>query len=238
MRADTRHELKHDRFAEATAETLSWVSQHRTKITAALAVLTLLLVAGIGGWAWLQQRNRAASAELGDALRTLHAQLREADTPERPGVPSFTSVEARATAAQQQFRAIRGNYRWTAAADIAEYYIGLTAYDLGNTAEAEQSLKKIAEGRNRDLAGLAKYALASIYRATGKQKEAIDLLKQLIDRPANSIPKVTAQLELASIYESTQPADAMRIYEQIRSENPKGGPAVEQANSRLATVKR
>ena len=53
-----------------------------------------------------------------------------------------------------------------------------------------------------------------------------------------SIPKVTAQLELASIYESTQPADAMRIYEQIRSENPKGGPAVEQANSRLATVKR
>lgn len=238
MRADTRHELKHDRFAAATAETLSWAAEHRTKIMTALVILAAVLVAGIGGWAWLQQRNRAASADLGDALRTLHAQLREADTPERPGVPSFTSVEERAKAAQQQFRAIRDKYRWTAAADIADYYIGLTAYELGNVPEAEQSLKKIAEGRNRDLAALSKYALASIYRATGKQKEAMDLLKQLIDRPANSVPKVTVQLELASIYESTQPADAVRIYEQIKSDNPKGGPAVEQANSRLATVKR
>src|SRR5688500_18669433 len=111
MRADTRHDLKHDRFAEATAETLSWAGEHRTQITAALVVAAVLLVAGIGGWAWLQQRNLTASADLGEALRTLHAQLREVDTPARPGVPSFTSVEERARAAQQSFRSIRDQYR-------------------------------------------------------------------------------------------------------------------------------
>jgi tetratricopeptide (TPR) repeat protein len=238
MRADTRHELKHDRFAVATADTLSWAAEHRAKITTALVVLAVLLVAGIGGWVFLQRRNQAASADLGDALRTLHAELREAGAAARPNVPSFTSVEERAKAAQDKFRAVRDKYSWTAAADVAEYYLGLTAYDLGNTAEAEQALKKVADGRNRDLAALGKYALANIYRASGKQKEAIDILQQLIDKPANSVPKVTAQLELASVYEGSRPADAVRLYEQIKTENPKGGPAVEQANARLAAVKR
>ena len=160
------------------------------------------------------------------------------DTPARPGVPSFTSVEERARAAQQSFRSIRDQYRWTAAADIADYYLGLTAYDLGNTSEAEQILKNVADGRNRDLAALSKYALASIYRATNRQNEAIDLLKQLIAKPASAVPKVTAQLELASLYEASQPAEAVRLYEQVKTENPKGGPAVEQANARLESVRR
>jgi tetratricopeptide (TPR) repeat protein len=238
MRADTRHDLKHDRFAEATADTLSWASEHQTKLIIILVVLAVLLVTGIGGWAFLQRRNQAASADLGDALRTLHAELREAGTPARPNVPSFTSTEERAKAAQDKFRTVREKYSWTPAADVAEYYLGLTAFDLGNTAEAEQTLKKVADGRNRDLAALSKYALANIYRASGKQKEAVALLQQLIDKPANAVPKVTAQLELASIYEADQPADAVRLYEQIKTENPKGGPAVTQANARLATVKR
>ena len=49
----------------------------------------------------------------------------------------------------------------------------------------------------------------------------MDVYKQLMDKPTDTISKATAQLALADFYESRQkPDEAKRIYEQIAKENP------------------
>jgi TolA-binding protein len=64
-------------------------------------------------------------------------------------------------------------------------------------------------------------ALAEVYRDTNRTKNAVDLYNQLIAKPARSVGKTTAQMELAEMYASTQqPAEAKRVYEQIQKENP------------------
>ena len=73
-----------------------------------------------------------------------------------------------------------------------------------------------------DFASLAKFALASVYRNSNRNKDAIELYKKLADKPTRTVGKVTAQLELAETYQaSQQPLEAKRIYEQVVKENPK-----------------
>ena len=82
-------------------------------------------------------------------------------------------------------------------------------------------MKAVASAYNDDLRALAKLALAALYRNTNRSKEAIDLYNNLIAKPARSVGKVMAQMELAATYQFTQqPGEAKRVYEQIQKENP------------------
>ena len=51
------------------------------------------------------------------------------------------------------------------------------------------------------------------------------------------MPKATAELELAGVYESTQPAEAVKMYQQIQKEDQKSV-AAEIAGERLASAKK
>jgi hypothetical protein len=49
----------------------------------------------------------------------------------------------------------------------------------------------------------------------------VSLYQELINQPTASVSKVTAQLQLAELYQaSNQPLDAKRLYEQIKKDNP------------------
>jgi len=84
---------------------------------------------------------------------------------------------------------------------------------------------------------LGKFALASVYRAENKDTQAVDIYKQLIDKPTIVIGKAAAQLELAGFYESQQkPDEAKRIYDQVAKENP-SSEAASLAQRRAAALK-
>ena len=104
---------------------------------------------------------------------------------------------------------------------MARYFVGLTSAQLGDYSAAEHNLQEAANSSNGDLASLAKFALASVYSAEKKDSQAIDLYKQVIDKPTTLVSKAAAQIELAGFYESIQkPDEAKKIYEQIQKENP------------------
>ena len=97
----------------------------------------------------------------------------------------------------------------------------MTAASLSDNAAAERDFKEVASAGNREVAAVAKSALASLYGQTNRTKEAAALYQELINKPTASVGKVTAQLQLAELYQnSNQPLDAKRIYEQIKKENP------------------
>ena len=225
MRAETRHQLKQDRFSRVTMDaaekTVDWSVEHKQKLTIAAIILAIIVAAGIGGWYYLQQQDVKASAEFSSAVRTLDTPLRPANMPPQPEQPSFASAKERATAAHKQFQEIEDKYPFTHAADFAHYFLGLTSAQMGDNATAERELQKVASYRNSDISSLAKFALASVYRNTNRDKQAIDLYNQLIAKPTTTVPKATAQIELAATYQSAnEPLEAKRIYEQIQKENP------------------
>ena len=139
-----------------------------------------------------------------------------------PGATSGSQRVAEREVRQSTLRARIDDCPHTHTADVARYLLGTTAVELGDNATAERELKEVASSYNKDLSALSKLALASFYGNTNRTKDALDLYKQLIDKPTNTVSRVMAQLQLAALYESSQqPAEAKRMYEQIAKENPK-----------------
>jgi len=225
VRAETRHQLKEDRFSKATLhaaeQTVHWTVEHQSKLLIVGIVVAVVALIGFGGWYYMNSQDEKASIELGSATRVLEQQVRPAGVPAQPGFPSFASSQERATEARKQFQAIVDKYPHTRTADMARYFVGLTSSQLGDYAAAERNLQEVAKSSNKDLAALGKFALASVFRAQNKDVQAVDLYRQLIDKPTTTVNKITVQLELAQFYEGRQkPDEAKRIYDQVQKENP------------------
>jgi TolA-binding protein len=225
VRAETRHQLKTDAFSRVTIgaaeKTAHWSVEHRNTLMVAAIVVAVIAAAVAGGWYYLSAQNEKASLEMSQAVRTLEAQLRPAGTPEQPGVPSYTSAKERAEAAKKQFQAIVDKYPHTRSADMAKYFLGVTSVTEGDNTSAENSFKAVASAGNKELASVAKLALATLYGNTNRVKDATALYQELINKPTTSVSKVTAQLQLAELYQtSNQPLDAKRLYEQVKKDNP------------------
>src|SRR5207248_843338 len=197
-----------------------WTVEHQSKLLVGAIVLLVAVAALLGGWYHISQQDEKASVELSQAVRTLDTPVRPAGMPAQPDEPSFASSKERATAAHKQFQEIVSKYPHTRSGEIARYFLGLTSSQLGDYAASERELKSVADSRNADFAALAKFALASVYRNTNRNKDAIELYKRLAEKPTRTVGKVAAQLELAETYQaSQQPLEAKHIYEQIQKEN-------------------
>lgn len=220
MRTTERHQLKHDRFAETAAETYSWAVEHRNKIIYGAIAAGVVLLIVLGSMAYMSRRDQQASNALGKAMETYDAPLRPAGVPEQPGLLTFTSAADRAKAAHAEFAKVADEYSRTKSGKVARYFSGLTAKEMGDVSTAEKDLKQVTESADEDMSSLAKLALAGMYRQTGKEQQAIDVYKQLIDRPTRAVAKSTAQLQLAEMYQTKQPQEAAKLYEQIRKDDP------------------
>lgn len=236
VRTQTRHQLKQDRFATTASEAVSWTVEHRDKLTYAGIAVAVIVAIALGGWWYTQRQNEAGNIALGEALATYNAPLVAAGTPPSGQTKSFASNADRAKAAKDEFKNVADHYGRTAAGEMAKYFVGLCDVDLNNNADAERELKDVAGASNADVASLAKMALASLYRKEGKDQDAINLYKQLADKPTNSVSKPAAQLALADLYETKDPQNAKILYQQIQKENAQS-PAAQIASERLATIK-
>ncbi len=238
MRAETRHQLKTDAFSRVTIgaaeKTAHWSVEHRNTLAVATVAVVVIIAAVAGGWYYLSTQDEKASFDLSQAVRTLDTQLRPAGMPAQPDFPTFASAKERAEAARKQFQAIVDKYPHTRTADMARYFVGVTAVSAGDNAGAESSFKAVAATGNTELASVAKLALAALYGDTNRTKEAVALYQDLINKPTTSVSKVTAQLQLADLYQtSNQPLDAKRLYEQIKKDNS-STPAGQIATQKLA----
>jgi tetratricopeptide (TPR) repeat protein len=241
VRAETRHQLKQDAFSRVTIgaaeKTADWTVEHRSTLIISVVVAVIVVGGVAGGWYYLNAQDEKASVELTQAVRTLGTQLRPAGSPEQPDFPTFTSAKERAEAAQKKFQAIVNNYPHTRTADMAHYFLGVTAADLSDNTNAERNFKEVASAGNREVGSLAKDALASLYGQTNRTKQAVSIYQELINKPTTSVSKVTAQLQLAELYQdSNQSLEAKRIYEQIKKDNPTNE-AGQLATQKLAQLK-
>jgi tetratricopeptide (TPR) repeat protein len=241
VRAETRHQLKQDAFSRATIQaaekTAHWTVEHRSTLIISGVIVAVVLAAATGGWYYLSTQDEKASFDMSLAVRTMDTPLRPAGSPAQPDFPTFASGTERAEAAKKQLQAIVDKYPHTRTADMARYLLAVTAVNLADNATAEHDFKEVSSAGNRDLAAIAKFALASLYGQTNRTKDAVALYQELINKPTTTVSKVTAQLQLAELYQnSNQPLDAKRTYETIKKENPTGE-AGQIATQKLAELK-
>jgi predicted negative regulator of RcsB-dependent stress response len=225
VRAETRHQLKQDKFSRATLQvaeqTVHWSAEHKTKLIAGVAIAVAVIAAVLGTWYYFQKQDEKASVDFTNAVQTLNEPIRPAGMPPQPDYPSFGSSNERATAAHKQFQAIADKYPHTHAGDFARYFVGVTSSQLGDYAAAERELKPVTEFHNGELSALAKMALASVYRSQNRNKDAEDLYNNLIQHPTSTVAKSSAQIQLAETYAADgKLSEAKIIYGQIKKDAP------------------
>jgi len=231
----TRRQLKEDRFQEAAKETVHWTVVHRKTIITVLVVAGIITAVTASLLAYNSKQEERASEAFGRALRTYTAPVRLQNAPADPKQQSFLSPEERAKEAGKQFQQLADQYPHTGSGKNARYFVAVTALEAGDTSTAEKRLKEIADSSDHERAALAKLALASLYRSTNRDTDAIKLYKDLIDHPTNSVPKVTAEFQLADAYQAKQPDEARRIYDELaKDKDPNIAQLARQKQSTLA----
>ena len=221
MDTQTRHALKKDKFAQATASSVSWVSGHRSGVLRWVIAAVVVLAVGVGALIFWTQKSDAADSALGAALDTYGGQLAVPGAPAENGV--YNTAADRSRAANKQFLDVAQKYGWLPEGAKAHYFAGVTYQELGQTASAESELK-IAEGAwDHNLSNLARLAVAGIYHQTARDPQAIDLYNQLIAKPSESVSAGVAQLDLATLYaDSGQQDKARALWAKLKDSDKDG----------------
>lgn len=236
MDTKTRHALKQDKFVTATTSGLEWLETNRSGVlrwTIATVVVIGLLVAGIVVW---HQRSQAAQSLLSQGMDVYATPLATPGEPTPPGEKTYATAAERAAAAYPLFEKAANEYSWQNAGKLARYFAGVTAVDLGKTQQAEKELKQAADSGSGSASSLAKLALANLYAQDGNTSQAATLFQELIAHPTTTVPKSAAQLQLAQMYQTTDPNEAKRIYAQVEDQD-KGTSAAQIAQQQLQKLK-
>ena len=208
MDTQTRHALKKDSFAQATASSFSWLSGHRSGVLRwAISGIAVVVLGGAAAIFW-NVSSTAANSALGSALDTYTASLAQPGAPAETGV--YASAAERSKAANKQFVAVAQKYGWLPEGAKAHYFAGVTYEELGQTASAESELKAAAGSWDRNLSNLAKLALAGLYHQTARDAQAIDLYNALAAKPSETVSAGVAQLDLADLYAAAGKQDQAR----------------------------
>jgi predicted negative regulator of RcsB-dependent stress response len=204
----TRHALKKDSFAQATASSVSWVSGHRSGVVRVVILIAVVVLAIAGAAVFWNMQSSAADKALGAALDTYDAALAVPGAPAENGV--YSTAADRSKAANKMFADVAQKYGWLPEGAKAHYFAGITDQELGQTGSAETELKTAAGAWDHNLSNLAKLALAGIYHRTARDQQAIDLYNELTAKPSATVSTGVAQLDLADLYAASGKQDQAR----------------------------
>jgi predicted negative regulator of RcsB-dependent stress response len=153
-------------------------------------------------------------------LKIFQARIRATGDTVDPVEVTYLDEKNKFTDADKKFLQVAGQYGRTKPGQVARYYAALSEAQLKQYAEAEKNLGQVVSSGDESLAGLAKFQLAEVYQQENKGSQAVDLYKQLSDKPSIFVPKPMAMLALADYYRKTDPAQATKLYNQVKQEFP------------------
>jgi tetratricopeptide (TPR) repeat protein len=228
----SRKELKRDEIRESIVHGAEAALAHQKQIWLYGAV-ALAVVLAVAGWRFYSQRETVkAAAAFEEANRIFNARIRPMNEPQQPGEVTYVEEKNKFTDAAKKFEEVAQAYSRTRPGQMAQYYAGLCHQQLGQHNQALEWFGKVQSGGDAELAALARLRAAAVYAATGKEDEAVKAYQQLLASPTTMVPKPLVMLALADHYLRSNPAEAEKLYQQIRAEFPQSQ-AAEEAQNRL-----
>ena len=227
----SRKELKRDQVAETLAHGAEAVLSHQ-KMMWIIAGATAVVILAVFGWRFYSDRQSTkASAALEEAMETFNARIRLPGEPEEPGEVTYVDEKNKLDDAAKKFADVAQKYPRTRAGQIAQYYAGISHERAGQLNQAQEWLRK-ADSGSPEIAALARFQLAGVLAKSGKGDEAVKIYQQLIEKPSTFVAKPVVMLALADYYRASNPAEATRLYDQIKKDYV-NTPAADEADKRL-----
>jgi predicted negative regulator of RcsB-dependent stress response len=214
-----RKDLKKDEIRDTFVHGVESVASHQ-RILWAVVTAALVVALGVFGWSSYTRRQTAkASAALDDAMKVFQARVRTPGEQAEPGEITYVDEKNKFSDAEKKFLAVASEYGRTKPGQIARYYAALSEIQLKQYPAAENNLGQLS-GAEASLAGLARFQLAGVYLQENKDAQAVEIYKQLADKPTEFVPKAMALLALADHYRKNDPAEAAKLYNQVKVEFP------------------
>lgn len=228
----SRKELKQDQIRDTMIHGAEAVVSHQKTLWIVVAI-AVVLGGSIFGWRWYSETQTVkAAAALEEGMEIFHARIRAIGEPENPNEKTYVDEKNKWEDAANKFTDVADQFSLTRPGRVSRYYAGLSLVRLGRYDDAEAALKKVESGGDSELAALARFQRAAVYELTGKGDQALTLYQQLAEQPTSFVPKPVVLLAMADHYRKSNPAEAMKLLNQIKAEYP-NTPAQEEADKRL-----
>lgn len=216
----SRKELKQDKVRETFEHGAEAVLSH-TRLASIGLLIVIVVAAGYLGWKFYTERQTThAQAALDEAMKIFNAPLSVPGQPTTPGELTYVDVARRSQDALTKFSAVASQYPRTNPGKLASYYSALCLMDLGRLNQAQEGLKKLDVGSDKEIAALAQYQTALIEERNGQNVEAIKTLRALSTSGSVLVPKPLVLLELAGVLSQSDSKEATSIYEQLKKDYP------------------
>jgi predicted negative regulator of RcsB-dependent stress response len=231
----SRKELKKDEVRDTFMQGIRALVSHQQ---ATFYVVIVLLVAALSVFGWRTYTAREtvkASAAYDSAMAVFQAPLRTAGVPIQPGALSYADEKTKYTDAAQKFGDVAAKYPRTRPGELAHYYAALSMEKLDKNDDAKKWLQGMTGSSDPDFAAMARFELAQLDDRMGQGDEAAKVYQDLIAKPTVLVPKPVVMLALANHYGQKNPAEAAKLYTQIKSDYPDTAIS-EQADQGLALL--
>ncbi len=212
----TRKELKTDKFALEVGHGVEYVTQHKQQVIRWGSIAAAIAVVALAIYGFISYRANAREEALTKALQIQEATVPPAQPVE--GTPTFPTEDAKQQAFQKALNEVATKYSGSNQAAIAHYYLGTMAAGKGDLATADKELRTAVDQGDKPYASLAKVALAQVLNAKGKAAEGEKLLRSLVSDPTVFVSQDEAKIILARYIAPTNPQEARKILEPLRTE--------------------
>jgi len=214
-----RKDLKRDELRDTFVHGVESVASHQQVLWSVVTAALVVALAFFGWSSYTRRQTAKAAASLDDAMKIFQARIRAPGEPAESGEVTYVDEKNKYTDADRKFLDVAKQYGRTKPGQVARYYAALSEIQLKKYSDAEKNLNQVSDS-DVDLAGLARFQLAGVYLQENKGSQAVDLYKQLADKPTVFVPKPLVLLTLADHYRKTDPAQATKLYNQVKQEFP------------------
>lgn len=239
MKGSERHHLKDNELSHALGDASVRLQENRGTVGIAAGIVALLLVAGIGYWAYTTRTENRAQAQLGDAIVIMQAPVEEAKPGAKPGITGYPTVQARAEAALTKLAEVYNAYPSTDAGIASRYYAAAALSMLGRHDEAAARFQETVD-RAGDTAFYGRMARLGVVESNMQAKkydQAITAAQALVNNTSDdTIPRDALLMELGRVQVAAgKKADAKQTLDRVIAEFPES-PYIEEAKRMLTEL--
>jgi TolA-binding protein len=234
----SRKDIKRDDFASAVGRGVDFAESHTRELMVTVGAVLLAVLIGLLAYFYVTHRSELANQALAAAVKVYAAPV--VPTGAKPNdrqEPSFASEAARRTRARQLFEGVRGDYRWTDAADVASLYLAEIDAATGQPAAARQLWSDFVKKHgDHVLAAQARIDVMELDRSQGKGQQVVQQLRQMLDQSDAPLPQDVILFELAATLEHlNRDQEAAQTYRRLIDEFPQS-PYHQPAQQKLAAL--
>ena len=237
MKTSERHHLKENELTHVLADARDRFQENRRPVALGAGVLILVLLGGVGYWAWKTRTETAAQTMLADALRVVQTPVAEAKPGAKPAEGSYPTTTARAEAALAKFTGVFNAYPSTDSGIAARYYAAAALAMLGRHAEAATHYKEVTDYAGAD-SFYGRMAQLGVVEANAQAKQydqAISAAQALVNNTSDdAMPKDALLMELGRVQAAAgKKAEAKQTLDKVIADFP-DSPYIEEAKKLLA----